>query len=246
MIKQSARPWRIAPREHCRIVGHGAAEPPQKIGTAVHAGERVVGRNLKAPAQRLVAESDKRTGIHPQGIVALCESAGREHVEAGNRQPFRAADCLPGNRIAVAPRGAGAGIQQHARNREVEGGAPAGGDVAPACRLLDRRPAIVGADNKMPPARVKRNVERRIGLSRQRQHKIGGGFQLRQVEAKVLELAIESQRQHFFGALTHRLGAQERQDGGSGWLDGAIQGQNLSSARPLVFSSSSALVRSGV
>src|SRR3954451_6318032 len=96
-------------------------------------------------------------------LVVGGKRALAEEMEAGDAEPLRAR-INPAARLAIAPRRAGAGVEQNAGHREVEADP---GDLR--ARLTgeparQRGPAIDAADAEVPPAAVERDGE--IGIVR--------------------------------------------------------------------------------
>ena len=79
-----------------------------------------------------------------------------------------------------------------------------------SCAARIRVPAVLAVHHKVAPARMERNIERRIGGARDLDHQVGGGIELARIDTEMIELAIQPQRQQPVGALAHRRGAQKR------------------------------------
>ena len=103
----------------------------------------------KPAQQRLVRQPFERACIGPQGIAGMARKrAAGEHGEARQREPLRAADLASRRRVAKPPVRAGAGIEQHADDGEIELGARPRGAVAPAGGAGEARPAVRPSSTK--------------------------------------------------------------------------------------------------
>ena len=129
----------------------------------------------------------------------------REHGEAGQSQSFRTADGRSGFGIAVAPRWTGAGIEEDADDGQIEFGPGAGRAIGPAGPVGDSSPAIVSIGDEVPPARMKRHVERRVGVARRFQHQIDYAVHAIEVDAEVRKPVFKADREHAMRALADRL-----------------------------------------
>ena len=77
-----------------------------------------------------------------------------------------------------------------------------------AGRFGDFVKAVDAVNDKMPPARMEGNVERRIGLAHRRDDQLGGVIEPRQIDAKIRQPVLKTERQHALGARANRLGTQ--------------------------------------
>ena len=68
-------------------------------------GSGLASLDLEAGGQRLIGQPFERAGIGPQGVSRIGRKrAAREHGEAGQREPFRAADlAAPGTPPGTIP-----------------------------------------------------------------------------------------------------------------------------------------------
>src|SRR5262245_5381500 len=57
---------------------------------------------------------------------------------------------------------------------------------------------------------MKGHIESWVVVTRRGEHEIDGGVETIEVDPKIRELIVESQRQHAVGPLSHRAGAQKR------------------------------------
>jgi hypothetical protein len=139
------------------------------------------------------------------------EDAGLEHAQAGEGEPFRAAEFRAGRLVAVAPIAAGAGVEQHRHGGEVECRARAGGRIAPRRSGGALAPQVAPANDEMAPAGVERHGE--IGIICP--HHVGdddrGGGEPIDVDGEMVEAPVEPGREHVARALAHRGGAQQGQ-----------------------------------
>jgi hypothetical protein len=115
---------RLADRgEGLRLRTQRFAEPPHQCCAAVQADQRVVGAHLEDLGQRRRIEPQQRRRIDTDRIARIRrEAPGQEGTKARHAQAFAAAEGLAALGLAVAPVGAGAGVEQHADQRQVDGG----------------------------------------------------------------------------------------------------------------------------
>ena len=107
-------------------------EPPQQVGAAFDAEQRIGWGDLEAGGQGIGREIFEPVRIGPQRLPRIGrKSALREHREARERESFGAADALAARCIAIAPLRSGAGIEQNADDRQIESRAAACGGVVP-------------------------------------------------------------------------------------------------------------------
>ena len=239
MIEQAAGARRVVAAKNLRRRQHGPAEPAQQIGAPGDALQRIVIRHLESANELGLREVGQNRCIDPQRTAGPHrELAIAEHHEACERQALGTADRFAAHRIAEAPVRPRAGIEQDADNRQIERRAGALSGRWPRHRLIDFVPVIEAVDLEMPPARMKRHVERRISRARRIDHKLRGLIETGQIDAKIRQAVAE--RQHLVRALAHGGGAEQR-------LCGRLRrhDQYFSSGLPDVFRSS-ALAASGV
>ncbi len=236
IIVEAARPRPVGACEHFRCRGERRAKPPQQIGTAVEADERIARRNLEAVRERLGRQLPQGLRIRTQRIGPVArECAGDKHVEACQREPLGTADARAGSRILVAPARARAGIEQNAHDRKIERRAGARMAILPGRRRVERGPAIGAADHEVAPAGVKRHVERRIGGARDLEHVVGRRVEPPEIDAKVPKLVREAELKNPMRPRAHRRGTEQGQRRLRRGLDrGRAHGghQYLSSGRP--------------
>ena len=236
MVEQAARPRLVPCRENRGRCGHGAAEPAQQVGTAGNAEQRIGVGDLEACEQRLVLEVLQCPGVGAQGIAGMRRKcADREHREARQCEPFRTADLVSCRPVAKPPVRAGAGVEQHADDGEIEFRACPRGAVAPIGSAGERRPAVLSATYEMPPSRMKGNIEIGIGRARDFDGEVGGTLKLAEIDPEMRQLVGEPLRQEQVRAFAHGGGAQERQRGAC--LGLGVRGahaQYFSSGRPTV------------
>jgi hypothetical protein len=120
-------------------------------------------------------------------------------------QSLRTADGQSGFWIAVAPRWTSAGIEEDADNGQIEFSSGAGCAIGPVGPVGNSSPAIVSIADEVPPARMKRHVERRIGLARRFLNQIDCAVHAIEVDAEIRQLAFQADREHAVGALADRL-----------------------------------------
>ncbi len=134
------------------------AQMAEQRRAPLHADQRIVRRNLECRAQILGNDAQQRAGVSAQGLLQVRgKRSAREHVQAGDGEAFRSGQRCCAGVLHVAPGIAGAGVEQHARDREVDARARDGVTMALGVLLGERRPAIRAADLEVPPAAVKGN-----------------------------------------------------------------------------------------
>src|SRR4029077_19973135 len=124
MVEKAARPRRIVAAEYFGALHDQPPKRAQHLRAAFESDKRVVFRDLKAIPQRRAIELHQNVRIDAQ-LVHGVAAAGRKittrkHVDAGQRQSFRARKTASCDRIAVAPLRTGAGIEQDADDGEIE------------------------------------------------------------------------------------------------------------------------------
>ena len=185
------RPWRRDDRKGRRAAANrrvrnipgcratSASERAQQLGATFKSDKRVIVGDLKALAQCRVSVARLRVGAHWRrpasgSLGSRRKIAARKHGETGQREPFGAAEAASRRRITIAPRGpapASSRTLTMARSNAARARAAA---IAPIRRLVDGGPAVFAIEDKMPPARVERHVERRITLPHRLEHEIDG------------------------------------------------------------------------
>ena len=189
-----------------------AAEAVEKRGAAFEPDERIVGRDLEAFGEILGRQRHQHIRIDAEGILGPArKGAAHEHVEARDRQPLGADIGFAGAAFLVAPLRAGARIEQHGDDGEVEGGAGHVGRRFPGGAVHHRVPAVMAAGSEMAPAGMERNVERGIGLADRRHDLVGAGLEPVEIDREMLETAVETGLQKLMRPLPHRGGGQKAQ-----------------------------------
>jgi len=165
-------------------------------------------RDLHAALEVRDGEICKYLRIDPQGLKRISrECAASEHFEAGQCQSLRTANGRSGFWVVVAPRRAGAGVEEGTDDRQIEFRPGAGGAIGPAGLVGDISPAIVPIGDEMSPTRMKGHVERGISLARYPKHQIDRRVHAIEVDAEVRKLVFKADREHAMGALADRPGA---------------------------------------
>ena len=85
----------------------------------------------------------------------------------------------------------------------------AGRAIGPIGPAGDGSPAIVPIGDEVPPARMKRNVERRIGLARRFQHQIDHAVHAIEIDAEVRQPVFKADGEHAMRALANCAGIQQ-------------------------------------
>ncbi len=211
MIEQAAGTRRVLAAEDRRRVRHSPAEPLQQTRSAL---QRPATDFRPKPESR--AASDCLGKLEPASL-ASARSGSLGHVEnSPSRNIARLASARPSERpivsplfgIAETPRRPGAGIEQHADDRKIERRARAlgGATASPSagrCSSQRSTPSML----EMPPARMKRHVERGIGRARGIDHQPRRIVEAIQIDAKIRQPIAE--RQHPVRPLAHGCGAEQ-------------------------------------
>jgi hypothetical protein len=193
-----------------------------------------------------------------------------ERVVAGHAQAFGAREALAGGGLGVVPVGAGAGVQQHADQHQVDVGAGPRAGVGLAEQGVEFFDALDAAGLEVAPAAVVRNGVPRVAIARDLGHGARRVFERVAVaDAKPLRLAVARARQQGRGTLADGGGGAQQAGrpggvagveaefdgrvdiaGAAGWqaarsVDGhvgvcVVAGGHSVSPRPLAFLSSSA------
>src|SRR6516165_3489563 len=112
------------------------------------------------------------------------------------RQSLRASYKLASFPIEIAPARASARIEENADDSEIEFGAGAGFSIRPIPNSGKVGPAVVTVHDEMPPARMKRHLERRIGLARRLQYQIDYAVHAIEMHTEVCKPVVKPHRQH--------------------------------------------------
>ncbi len=152
------------------------------------------------------------------------QRAAREEREACDREAFGAGERGAGARFAVAPRGAGSGVEQHAGNDQVDahpGAFEAHGLGRKGAALRKAGPAVDATRLEMPPTAVVRHAEARIALANHLRDVCGGGGQAFGVPREMGGLSGFDPGRDLAAVLANRAcGEQPRCRGGSGVVHG--------------------------
>ena len=190
--------------EQVRPLRQRCPETAQQRASLLQSDQGISRIDLKVARQRRTIDALERNMVDAGSIIGgTRETARTKHVEAGDRKPLGTRE---GRRLfTVAPRVAGAGVEQDADGREVDGPArPLDRIGTTACREL--APAIDAARGKMAPAAVIRNDEIGIGRARDIGHIIGDGLEPALVEHKMRRAAVGDPALDHAAAFAHRGG----------------------------------------
>jgi hypothetical protein len=212
MIEKSAGSRCIVQREYFRTLTDEAAKRTKKVGATLEPDQWIIVGDLKTVTQRLGIEVRQCICVDPQLLRAVAttrrEVTAREQIETCHGQTLGPGEVAGRHWIVVAPLRAGAGVEQHTDDREIEI------RTRSRRRILEVfgkvRMAIESPRHEMPPARVERHVERRIILPHNRQDEIDCDVEAVGVETKIRQLVVEPECQHAMGAVAHRLCVQKR------------------------------------
>ena len=169
---------------------HHRAEPAQQRRAPLQADERIVRPDLEDGGQRRGLHPAERAGVDPAGLVRpRREGTGREGAQRRHRQAFRARQALAGLGLVVMPVGAGAGIEQHADQREIDARTRQAGTAERAQQRVDLVLAVDAAGLEMAPAAVIRDLQVGESPARQGGDALRDGRQRAAVEAEVRRVA---------------------------------------------------------
>ena len=218
VVEEAARPGRVGAEER-RVGAQAPAQPAEERHASRQARKRVVRPGPEAARQVRFREPRQGLGVGAAGIRRVGrEEPAREHLQTGRGEPFRAPESGAAQGFTVAPVRAGAGVEQDARDREVETPprsfrrACVGHVRGQAC------PAVHPAGLEMAPAAVVGDIEAGIGLSDDREHIAGRRVELLRMDAEVIEPPVLRGGEDDGASRAHRggrsQGAERRVDVG--------------------------------
>jgi hypothetical protein len=100
-------------------------------------------------------------------------------------------------------------IEEDADDGQIEFRPGAGRAIGPIVPLGDGSPAIVPPGDEVPPARMKRNVERGIGFARRFQHQVDCAVHAIEIDAEVWKPVFKADGEHAMRALADGAGIQQ-------------------------------------
>jgi hypothetical protein len=202
--------------ENIRVRCDDATEPVEERGAALEADERVVGRNLEAFGQILGRQRHQYVRIDAERILRLAgKGTAHEHIEACHRKSLGADIGLARAALLIAPLRAGARIEQHGDDGEVESRTSHVGGFFPGRAVHHRIPAIMTSGGEVAPAGMERDVEGRIGLPDRGHYLVSAGIEPSEIDREMLETAFETCLQKLVRPFPHRSG-REKASGGFG------------------------------
>ena len=190
-----------------KVSGCSATTRPSRLRSRARPSipeERVLRPGLEAARKLLRRQRDQRLRVDPEGIVgAARERARDEHLEARHGKPLRPRKGLARPVFRVAPVRPGAGVEEDADDRKVEGGAGHPGGVHPGRHRDDAAPAVEPAGREMAPAGVEGDIERRVVLPDRCDDLVGGGAEAVEVDREVREPSGKAALEQRVRALAH-------------------------------------------
>jgi hypothetical protein len=158
-------------------------------------------------------------------------------MQAGDGEAFGARELLAARRLAIAPLGAGARVEQHARDHEVDRRARAlhaMGRALEAVRGRERRPSIDSAGLEVPPAAVDGDLEAWIALADHVHDVRGDRRHALFLPAEVRRAPLDRRAGDLAAMAAHRVGGEQRRGGTRRGHEvlGALAGDHSSSPRP--------------
>jgi hypothetical protein len=158
---------------------------------------------LQRIAQRGLVDAAQRRRVDPQRQQRVGrEQAGLERAQAGHREALAARQLEPGRRLAVPPLIAGARVEQHADDDQID--QRLGRHAIAAARLDQLGDAVDAARAEVPEAPVQRDAEVGIVGSRHGDHQIGDRLDAAAVDPEVPQLAEQAGLEHVGRAHPHR------------------------------------------
>ena len=189
---------------------HRGAQPVEEPGAAVQAQQRIVGADLKRLGQGCASSARSAAASVRSGLERCLESTPRSNSSRlASASPSERLNSSPLDALAPAPRRAGAGIEQHARDHEVEADAR---DLVPVDVVEPAAafpPPIALPDLEMPPAAVQGDVQVGVIGARRLDHGFGGVIEPARVDREVRGETGLGRREHDVRTLPHGLGRPE-------------------------------------
>ncbi len=195
-------PGRAGPRPNrIRPLDERLGQPAQQGAALLQADQGIIRLGLEVAGERRRIDA-----LEPEMVDAAAgigrETAGAEHVEAGNGEPLGAREGGAGFLFAVAPGIAGAGIEQDAHGREVDRHA------GPLNRIdIETRrelaPTIDAAGREMAPAAVIGNPQIGIGFARDVRDIARDRFEPAFIEGEMRRASLRHPAPHHAAALAH-------------------------------------------
>ena len=187
-------------------------ERMQQRDPSVEPGQRVPRTDLKRVRNRLRRHPQESTGIGAKRLVGIGgERAGGEQVQTRNAKSFGSRKFESGARLLPPPGRTGARVKEHARDREIEPDACALNTVNAVEQRCD---PIDAARLEVPPAAVKRDLQRRVVAPHLVRDIVGDAGEPRHVEREMREGVALARGEHLVAAPAYRLGAQKRRQRG--------------------------------
>jgi hypothetical protein len=109
----------------------------------------------------------------------------------------------------VAPRWAGACVEEDTDDCQIEFSPGAGSAIGPFGLAGDSGPTIIPIHDEVPPARMKGYFEERIRFARHFQYQVDGTVHAIEVDAEIREPVVKADREHSMRAFADRFGTQQ-------------------------------------
>jgi hypothetical protein len=177
-VEQTARPRRIMTRKDRRVFVDDAAKAMEQSDAAIDSRYRVGLGDLQPAFNSFGGNFRQNGGVYPQGIARRTrEQSVLKHGQARKRKAFGSTNCLSTRRVFIAPVRSGSRVKQNADDHEIESRSRAfaltGAAQGPTGWIEEASDLKI----KVPPARVQRNIQRRIGSTHRLNHELGHGIQ---------------------------------------------------------------------
>ena len=199
--------------------GRGVAEPfgaraqriperTQQRDPPFESRERIPVIDLEHPRYRFLRHPRESAGIGPKGLRGFGgKRALGEQVQARDAETLGPRELQSGAGLLPPPGRPGAGVEEHADDREVE---PDARPLGAVDAVEQRRDPIDAAGLEMPPAAVKRDIERRVVAPHLAGDIVGGGAEPVFVEHEMREGAARARVEHLAAAFANGPGTEER------------------------------------
>ncbi len=208
MIDEMAGPRGCAAEQ----VGPGRerlAELAQQQASPLQSDQRIAGIDVEVPRQCLGVDPGQSVAVGAPRLPRIAgKSAVAEHMDARDRKPFGAREAQVAVALAIVPLDAGAGVEQHAHGREIDGDARAFDRIGRQ-PLRQPGPAVDVARGEVPPAAVRGNFQIGIGLARDFRDVGRDLLELIVRQRKMRRAAVRDPVVDHAAALAHRRGGQE-------------------------------------
>jgi hypothetical protein len=85
-------------------------------------------------------------------------------------------------------------VEEDTDDCQIEFSPSAGSAIGPFGLVGDISPAVVVVGDEVPPARMKRHLERRVGLARRFQHQLDHAVHALEMDTEIWQLVLKTDR----------------------------------------------------